>query len=243
MIVLWFVILILYYMRFSKGLKISMGCSGGCLFPCSDKTLLDRPKEKENTMRVSWYLPGLVLCLIIIGVMWSSTLQASYYTPTQTKNIHEAKRIWKSVAGLPETGAAILLQETYGGTEDLVGDDGKSLGIFHVTEAAAIDVIGACRRGKYKNHCNLIHTYTTDKEGLKLRLLVDDRFNAVVAALYFKIQYDYFKAKKYSRPWTRANMAFNAGRTLAKRMSTASLDKHERIQWIRYRLSNLKRYT
>lgn len=81
-----------------------------------------------------------------------------------------------------------------------------------------------------------------DRTTINVKLQTNDYYNLLVAAMYFRIQYDYYKEKGYSMPWTRALKDYNAGPGKAKHMTLAGLNNDNYVYHVKKRIRNLKHY-
>lgn len=179
--------------------------------------------------------------LIIIGVFITCTTEAKvYYSDKQLGSLHLARQVG-DLYGFPETLQGIILQES-SACLDRLGDDGKSLGCGNVTVPAAKDVLSYCKLPKNAKACAVFVYYYTSDTSLATDLTINDDFNIIIAALYFKMHYDYFKSKGFSLPWTRAIVAYNTGRNRVKNMSETELYNNSYRAKIKYRIKNIRKY-
>lgn len=142
---------------------------------------------------------------------------------------------------LDQTLMGMVLQESSAG-RDKSGDDGKSLGLVHVTYQAAQDVIQKCGARKYFYLCGWFSSESMNPDTIRIKLQSNDYYNLFIAAMYFRIQYDYYLEKGYSAPWTRALKDYNCGPRCSLKLSLEELNKDNHVIKVKRRIRNLKQY-
>lgn len=189
--------------------------------------------------------------LIIFVVLFLFESTAFGYDTKQLSVLRDAKNIAETYLCyeqnngktdcLDQTLMGMTLQESSAGKHKS-GDDGKSLGLVHVTYKAAQDVIMKCGTKKYFYLCGWFSEESMDRTTINVKLQTNDYYNLVVAAMYFRLQYDYYLEHGYSAPWTRALKDYNAGPGVAKNMTLEELNADNHVWNVKKRIRNLKRY-
>lgn len=175
--------------------------------------------------------------LIWAAVILLCCTDVKAYNTKQLENLTLAREIG-DMFGFPETLQAIILQESSAGMMKL-GDDGKSVGLAHVTYGAAVDVLEWCANGG--KYCGWWHGTIADND-ISIKLVTDNRFNLLVAGTYHQMQYQYFLSKGYSNPWARALISYNAGRDYASKLTDTGIQANLYYQNIMKRLLNIRNF-
>lgn len=158
---------------------------------------------------MSW-VKSCALCvsLIFCQAAWSGTDLS--YTENQIALLTLVHRVWSEI-GYPETGQAILLQETnagmYGnGVGDRHSPVGKrSYGIMQVKVGTARGVISKFPELKQYYFGNISMANVSDEE-IIVMLIVNHEFCATIAAKTF-----YLEMVKSNNDWSKAVAAYNVG--------------------------------
>jgi len=188
--------------------------------------------------------------LIILFILFLVESTAFGYSSQQVNNLYFAKSIADTYLCYDHNGKqecydqtfmAMMCQESSCGVHK-VGDDGKSIGLVHVTYAAARDVIRACGTDKYFHLCGWFASSSMDKTTINVQLQTNDYYNLLVAAMYFRMQFDYYREHQYSQPWARALMDYNCGPGCSKSRTQAQIQYGKYVSYIRHRISNLRKY-
>ena len=123
----------------------------------------------------------------------------------EIKNI--AKMVGKSICAqnmcFSRTLQAIAWQESSFGN-NIIGDRGRSLGPFQIKMSTAKRVI---KKLNLKEYYYLLE----DKKELKMRLLLDVYFSAVIAGNYLKMNYEYAIKIDHWNPWILTVSRYNGG--------------------------------
>ena len=180
--------------------------------------------------------------LIILTVLFviSAFMDAEAKYTTKQMSVMQAARSIGDLFGFEETIQAIVLQESSAG-EALVGDGGASWGVAHVSVPAAIDAIQACIT-KYYNICGYIQPYDGNPDSLGIRLATQADYNIVLAAAYFKLQYDRYKSTGKDCAWSRALVDYNAGPGTSKNLSCQEVQSRQYRKNIWNRLNNIRKF-
>lgn len=190
----------------------------------------------------------MIITLFLFS-FWLDDAEAGVrYSRTQISVLTDAKNIAdtflcyrkdKKRECYDETLMGIILQESSGGIHKL-GDDGASLGVAHVTVPAATDVINKCGTKKYIRICGFLSGYSTDKVQLTV-MLTDNHFNMMVAAMYFRMQYDRQLELGNTLPWSRAIINYNCG-FCADDMLESEIYSNKYRTNIKFRIKNIREF-
>jgi len=130
--------------------------------------------------------------------------------------------------GWPETMESIAWQESSIGRFK-VGDDGKSLGLAHVQVDTAIEIMQ-----KYQWAPQLPYKTYYDRTKIAKRLISDDKYDLLIASLYFNDCYHQFQN------WRRALICYNGGPTVAAEYKTdKQINSFPYVIAIKHRLAQL----
>lgn len=175
------------------------------------------------SIKISTAIVAVFLCLWAI----TSNARPIALSSQQIQYLLMAREAGGSI-GWPETMESIVWQESSIGRFK-IGDDGKSLGVAHVQVDTAISIMK-----KYQWVPQMSSKTRHERMKIAHRLIHDDRYNLLIASLYFNDCYQQFQ------DWRRALICYNGGAALAAQYRSRDLNSFSYVVAIKLRLRELR---